>query len=89
MAKKTATKTATTPAPAEESISTVDEPQAKTPEKAAPAAKATEKPGDDQSANGSVGIADIKKAVTFANSVGGLEKAIALLQIVKVAKDVQ
>jgi hypothetical protein len=83
MAKKTATKTATTPAPAEESISTVDEPQAKTPE------KATEKPGDDQSANGSVGIADIKKAVTFANSVGGLEKAIALLQIVKVAKDVQ
>ena len=29
------------------------------------------------------------KAVAFANSVGGLDKAIALLQIVKVAKEVQ
>jgi len=47
--------------------------------------KATEDPG----ATGSVGLGDIRKAVAFANSVGGLDKAIALLQIVKVAKEVQ
>ncbi len=40
-------------------------------------------------ATGSVGLGDIRKAVAFANSVGGLDKAIALLQIVKVAKEVQ
>ena len=57
-----------------------DAPQAK-----APKAKATEDPG----ATGSVGLGDIRKAVAFANSVGGLDKAIALLQIVKVAKEVQ
>lgn len=54
-----------------------------TPKK--PKKKATE----DQSSNGNVGIADIRKAATFANSVGGLDKAIALLQILKVAKEVQ
>lgn len=48
-------------------------------------AKATE----DQATTGSVGLGDIRKAVAFANSVGGLDKAIALLQIVKVAKEVQ
>jgi hypothetical protein len=47
-------------------------------------AKAAEDP-----ATGSVGLGDIRKAVAFANSVGGLDKAIALLQIVKVAKEVQ
>jgi hypothetical protein len=46
------------------------------------------KPADDP-ATGSVGLVDIRKAVAFANSVGGLDKAIALLQIVKVAKEVQ
>ncbi len=34
-------------------------------------------------------LGDIRKAAAFANSVGGLDKAIALLQILKVAKDVQ
>ena len=47
-------------------------------------AKAVEDP-----ATGSVALGDIRKAVTFANSVGGLDKAITLLQIVKVAKEVQ
>ncbi len=40
-------------------------------------------------ANGSVGVGEIRKAAAFANSVGGLDKAIALLQILKVAKEVQ
>lgn len=46
------------------------------------------KPVEDP-ATGSVGLGDIRKAVAFANSVGGLDKALALLQIVKVAKEVQ
>lgn len=46
------------------------------------------KPVEDP-ATGSVGLGDIRKAVAFANSVGGLDKAISLLQIVKVAKEVQ
>ncbi len=45
------------------------------------------KMADDTNSN--VGLGDIRKAVAFANSVGGLDKAIALLQIVKVAKEVQ
>jgi hypothetical protein len=40
-------------------------------------------------ATGSVALGEIRKAVAFANSVGGLDKAIALLQIVKIAKEVQ
>lgn len=51
--------------------------------------KRTAKPKADQPADGSVGIGDIKKAAAFANSLGGLDKAIALLQILKVAKEVQ
>lgn len=95
MAKKTATKTAakTAPLPAtdEESVAieSESEPKANPPKTAAPA-RAPEKPektGEDQPGN--VGIAEIKKAVTFINSVGGLDNAIALVQIVKVAKDVQ
>jgi len=46
------------------------------------------RPAEDP-ATGNVGLSDIRKAVAFANSVGGLDKAIALLQIVKVAKEVQ
>ena len=38
---------------------------------------------------GNFGVGDVRKAAAFANSVGGLEKAIALLQILKVAKEVQ
>jgi hypothetical protein len=44
---------------------------------------------EEQPSSGNVGIGDIRKAAAFANSVGGLEKAIALLQILKVAKEVQ
>ena len=44
---------------------------------------------EDQPSSGNVGIGEIRKAAAFANSVGGLEKAIALLQILKVAKEVQ
>lgn len=47
------------------------------------------KPKAEQSSDGHVGMADIKKAAAFANSIGGLDKAIALLQILKVAKEVQ
>jgi len=43
----------------------------------------------DPSSTEQVGIGDIRKAAAFVNSVGGLDKAIALLQILKVAKEVQ
>ena len=43
----------------------------------------------DQRSEGHVGVGDIRKAVAFVNSIGGLEKAIAVLQILKVAKEVQ
>lgn len=35
------------------------------------------------------GVSEIRKAAGFANSVGGLDKAMTLLQILKVAKEVQ
>lgn len=54
-----------------------------------PVTKAKSKATEETSSAGAVGIGDIRKAVAFANSVGGLDKAIALLQIVKVAKEVQ
>jgi hypothetical protein len=38
---------------------------------------------------GHFGVSDIKKAAAFANSIGGLDKAIAVLQILKVAREVQ
>ena len=38
---------------------------------------------------GHFAVSDIKKAAAFANSIGGLDKAIAVLQILKVAKEVQ
>jgi hypothetical protein len=43
----------------------------------------------DQTASEHFGVSDIKKAAAFANSIGGLDKAIAVLQILKVAKEVQ
>jgi hypothetical protein len=43
----------------------------------------------EQRVNDHVSLGDIRKAAAFANSVGGLDKAIALLQILKVAKEVQ
>ncbi len=54
-----------------------------------PPSKTKIKAADDQSSSGNVGISDIRKAVAFSNSVGGLDKAIAILQILKVAKEVQ
>ena len=54
-----------------------------------PALKPSKAKAAEEPATGSVGLGDIRKAVAFANSVGGLDKAIALLQIVKVAKEVQ
>ncbi|HEX3727991.1 MAG TPA: hypothetical protein VHV08_17185 [Pirellulales bacterium] len=56
-----------------------------------PSAKA-KRPGKakpEQTTGGHFAISDIKKAATFANSMGGLDKAISLLQILKVAKEVQ
>ena len=47
------------------------------------------KPKVDQQSSGNFGVSDIKKAAAFANSIGGLDKAIAVLQILKVAKEVQ
>ena len=38
---------------------------------------------------GNFSVGDVRKAAAFVNSVGGLDKAIALLQILKVAKEVQ
>lgn len=58
------------------------------PAEANPAPKAARKQMEEQPGSG-IGVADIKKAVSFANSVGGLDKAMSLLQILKVAKDVQ
>ena len=54
-----------------------------------PPSKSSKTKAAEDPATGSVAIGDIRKAVSFANSVGGLDKAIALLQIVKVAKEVQ
>ena len=47
------------------------------------------KPKDEKASVESFGVSDIKKAAAFVNSVGGLDKAIAVLQILKVAKEVQ
>lgn len=47
------------------------------------------KPKTELASNEQIGIGDIKKAAAFVNSVGGLDKALSLLQILKVAKEVQ
>ena len=60
-----------------------------TPADETPASKTRARVKEEQPSNSSVGIADIRKAVAFSNSVGGLDNAIALLQILKVAKEVQ
>ncbi len=59
----------------------VDEVQA-APQKAR---KAKAEPQTD----GNFGVGDIRKAAAFVNSIGGLDKALTLLQILKVAKEVQ
>ena len=55
----------------------------------AAAPKRTAKPKVDQPSEGNFGVSEIKKAAAFVNSVGGLDKAMTLLQILKVAKEVQ
>ena len=47
------------------------------------------KPAADAQSSDNISIGEIKKAAAFANSVGGVDKAVALLQILKVAKEVQ
>ena len=54
---------------------------------AKPERKAKAKPEPQSDVN--FGVSEIRKSAAFANSVGGLDKAIALLQILKVAKEVQ
>jgi hypothetical protein len=51
--------------------------------------KPKRKAKDEQQSHGSFGVGEIRKAAAFANSMGGLDKAITLLQILKVAKEVQ
>ena len=64
------------------------QPQAETPAAAKKPARAA-KAKAEQASNEPIGISDIRKAAAFVNSVGGLDKAFALLQILKVAKEVQ
>ena len=71
------------------SIETPETYAAVVPTDETPAAKPSKAKVTEEPATGSVGLGDIRKAVAFANSVGGLDKAMALLQIVKVAKEVQ
>jgi len=42
-----------------------------------------------QASGDNFAVSDITKAAAFTNSIGGLDKAIAVLQILKVAKEVQ
>lgn len=53
------------------------------------APKKERKAKTEPQADGTFGVGDVRKAAAFVNSVGGLDKAIALLQILKVAKEVQ
>ena len=52
-----------------------------------PGRKAKAKP--NQQSNENLAVSDIKKGAAFVNSIGGLDKAIAVLHILKVAKEVQ
>jgi hypothetical protein len=59
------------------------------PEAAVEAPKKERKAKAEPTSDGNFGVGDVRKAAAFANSIGGLDKAIALLQILKVAKEVQ
>lgn len=92
MAKKSTRKSSSDVADAESNVESlpdtiVEETVTATEEVASTRPKA--KSSDDGNAAGNVGISDIRKAVAFVNSVGGLDKAHGLLQILKVAKEVQ
>jgi hypothetical protein len=53
------------------------------------APKKERKTKTEPQSEGNFGVGDVRKAAAFVNSIGGLDKAIALLQILKVAKEVQ
>ena len=55
----------------------------------ASAPKKERKAKAEAQSEGHFGVGDVRKAAAFVNSIGGLDKAIALLQILKVAKEVQ
>jgi hypothetical protein len=55
----------------------------------APTPKKERKAKPEPQSEGNFGVGDVRKAAAFVNSIGGLDKAIALLQILKVAKEVQ
>lgn len=55
----------------------------------AAAPKKERKPKVELQQEGQFGVGDVRKAAAFVNSIGGLDKAIAVLQILKVAKEVQ
>lgn len=54
-----------------------------------PAPKKERKPKVEAQSDGNFGVGDVRKAAAFVNSIGGLDKAIALLQILKVTKEVR
>lgn len=58
-------------------------------EEETPAPKKERKSKVESQSEGNFGVGDVRKAAAFVNSIGGLDKAIALLQILKVAKEVQ
>jgi len=72
-----------------EAVSDESNPSESNEKASKPERKAKAKATEDQESNGNIGIGDVRKAAAFANSVGGLDKAIALFQILKVAKEVQ
>lgn len=55
----------------------------------APKREKKTKPKTELQPESGFNVADVRKAAAFVNSVGGLGKAISILQILKVAKDVQ
>jgi len=59
------------------------------PKAVAEAPKRERKTKTEPTGDGNFGVADVRKAAAFANSIGGLDKAIGLLQLLKVAKEVQ
>jgi hypothetical protein len=58
-------------------------------EESVAAPKREKKPKAEPPQDGSFSVGDVRKAAAFVNSVGGLDKAIAVLQILKVAKEVR
>lgn len=60
-----------------------------TSEKQSTPSKRQRKVKSEPQSNENYSVGDIRKAASFVKSVGGLDKAITVLQILKVAKEVQ